>query len=415
MQAIIIEDTPPGQALLERVVRSLWPSAQIKPFTDVRSTLAQWSGAASSADLATLDMSAVTLVIVASGLSGSQAPLLLQSLRKNPTHIPIIVIDDQPERTSVLLARRFRVESYLIKPIQPLALRERLREVFADSATPPQADPPDLTADPESPDEFVRNALNNNDLALPLATEQVEAAPDLPALPPSQRAQMLAQWAREPALVLRLLGIVNQGYYLNSTGVIETFVAATERVGLPGLICLIQEIGMYPGNDLEHPALLALQEKYLHDCQGLYQSLVELRRYSEFDLQTCKTASVLFRVGEMAVLQLLQRWVNMGGILSEAVCNEIVPRFSADAGARIKAVWQLPMPIRMRVGATYMLPQSALKIDSIAMRAAGLLFQGEHTAELDKLLGRLHISDDQSHNLKTQATGLEPTETNGAN
>lgn len=384
MQAIIIEDNPAAQALLAQVTRVLWPDIRLTIQGNIRAAIAEW------------DYQPLDLLLISCSISDAQLPVLIQTVRKHSANTRIVLLDDHADRNSVLLARRSRIDSYLIKPIQPSLLLDRLRDVFSISGMPER----DCSLFSETLDGYVRAILQKNEVALPIAEHWIDMATKLRSFPNDERNQHLSQLAQEPALVFRLLGLVNSGFYVTDGSVIENFTAAVDRIGIDSVASVLQEIGLYPGSHLSDPALQDLNSRYRQDWLDLRQMVIELRRYTEFDVLNCKAASLFYRCGELVVLQILQRWIECGGDLSVQPVADVVKRFSADAGNRIKTVWQLPMAIRMRIGASYQLPQTALKRDSIAMRAAGLLQQGGSATELDKLLDALGIGPDQSRVLK---------------
>lgn len=384
MQIMVIEDDPSTQAILVRLVQHIWPQSTVSTFQDAPSALAQWQQ--SGADLILVDL----------GLSGVNGMAVLETVRKAPKWVPCVVISGRADREAVITARRLRVDAYIVKPIRPRELIERLKEILHDTAANEDAPAPAAS----SILELVKGTLKTDHVSIPIDPVVVEALDTFTQKSAAERTELLNRLALEPALVTRLLGLSNVSPYAVDNTVLNTFARCAERVGKDVLINLANEISLYPGNALSHPELVKRNQALRHDCLELRRIVTELRRYVEFDVHACATACLLYRIGELSVLQLLQRWADAGNELTAEDCEQALRGCSAEASNKIKALWQLPIPVRMLVGATYGLPQGALKMDIIAMRAASLLLNRQHSAELHKLLASLSIDQQYWDTLK---------------
>ena len=412
MQIMVIEDDPSTQAILVRLVQHIWPQSTVSTFQDAPSALARWQQV--GADLILVDL----------GLSGVNGMAVLEAVRKSPKWVPCVVISGRADREAVITARRLRVDAYIVKPIRPRELIERLKEILHDKP-PTEGEPPAAAAEVSSILEFVKATLKTDQVSMPIDPAVVEALDGFAQRSAAERTELLNRLSLEPALVTRLLGLSNVSPYAVDGTVLNTFARCAERVGKDVLINLANEISLYPGNVLSHPELAKRNQALRQDCLEMRRIITELRRYAEFDLHPCATACLLYRIGEQSILQLMQRWADAGNELTAEDCEQAMRGCSAEASNRIKGLWQLPIPVRMLVGATYALPQGALKMDIIAMRVASLLLNQQHSAELHKLLASLSIDQQYWDTLKAlrqpedaaepvAAEGVPPPDTTAA-
>ncbi|WP_319823017.1 MULTISPECIES: hypothetical protein [unclassified Marinobacter] len=74
-------------------------------------------------------------------------------------------------------------------------------------------------------------------------------------------------------------------------------------------------------------------------------------------------AGVLSRLGELAVLKVLNQFSTEGGSLSTSEVQQCIGKWSQDYGNRLKVHWKLPLSLRDMIGAVHFLPKdSAEKI-----------------------------------------------------
>ncbi|GHV69316.1 hypothetical protein AGMMS49928_11160 [Spirochaetia bacterium] len=87
------------------------------------------SGALAKSILSTAVVDLILLDIEMPGQSGLE---YIAWLKKNPvtSHIPVIFVSSHAETEVVKQALQFKVEGYIIKPINPKLLRQRVSEVL---------------------------------------------------------------------------------------------------------------------------------------------------------------------------------------------------------------------------------------------------------------------------------------------
>ncbi len=98
-------------------------------------------------------------------------------------------------------------------------------------------------------------------------------------------------------------------------------------------------------------------------------------RYAREDAERCYTAGLLHRLGELAVLQGVQRWCEEGGAIDEAALERALLSYSLEFSAELQRHWRLPLELRELVAAVHslhgVLPKPSL-ILHLAAQAANL-------------------------------------------
>jgi CheY-like chemotaxis protein/HD-like signal output (HDOD) protein len=380
MRILILEDEPSMAALLEQVVKHLWPRAVVCLESDALSALAQWRSA--GADLALLDWELP-------GMSGIE---VLKHIKKSSSKTVCVMVSGHADRASILAASVHHVDAFIVKPFDIDEVMTRLSQIMAASS---QTSPPEAGSDASdefaSIDDFLAFNLTQGTLGLPIDPELVKAIKGIRHLHIEDMRRVLQRCQRDPALVFRLLSRANSHGYLRGAEPLETFDGALRRIGLDGLINLAVEMSLLPGSALKQDWLRAKSLELQSDCLALANIVTQLSADLEFDVEASRTACLLYRVGELSLLQVMQTWIDLGHALDESLCATILTRDGARAGNRIKIRWDLPNQIRARIGAAYLLPEGTVRKEPVLMRIAGLVHAGDPHRELPRLLARLGL------------------------
>ena len=375
---MVVEDDASTGALLVQLVKRLWPRASVVLEPDAPSALEQWQTV--GADLVLLDW----------GLPGMNGIEVLRQIRRSQTKTVCVMISGHADRDVILAARTYQVDAFIVKPFSAKQLMARLSEIMA---LPKDASQSEISFD--SIEEFIRFQLTRGTLGLPIDSDLVGAIEGMRALEAGERARLLRQCQFHPALVFRLLSLANRGQYLQGMESVETFDGALQQVGLAGFINLAVEMSLHPGSHLQRDFLKIRRLAFQRDGLSLADIITKLSADLAFDVKAARTACMLYRVGELSLLQLMQAWIDMGHELDESVCETVLKTFSTQAGNQIKTQWNIPNTIRGRIGAAYLLPTGTVRIDAIVMRIAGLLLAGDHHQELPRLLARVGLTESQ--------------------
>jgi CheY-like chemotaxis protein len=380
MRVLILEDEPSMAALLEQLVKHLWPRAVVDLESDALSALARWQR--SGADLALLDWELP-------GMSGIE---VLKQIKKSGSRTLCVMVSGHADRASILAAGAQHVDAFIVKPFDIDEVKARLLQVMAASPPEPEPDAPAVMATFASLDAFVAFNLTHGLPGLPIEPEFVQAIKGMRQLDIESLKPLLQRVQRDPALVLRVLSLANGHGYAHGPEPLETFEGALRRIGLNGLINLAVELSLLPGSALKHDWLRTQYQAFQRDSLALAEIVTPLSANVEFDdVEAARTACLLYRVGELALLSLMQSWIDLGQTLDETQGARILTRDGARAGAQIKSQWTLPGSVRARVDAAHLLPEGTVRKEQVLMRIAGLIHAGDPDQELPRLLARLGL------------------------
>lgn len=380
---MVVEDDASTGALLVQLVKRLWPRASVVLVSDALSALDHWKSA--GADLVLLDWSLP-------GMSGID---VLKQIRRAATKTVCVMISGHADREVILAARTHQVDAFIVKPFAAKQVMARLSEIMALPSADSQ-----LQAPVDSIEDFIGYQMTQGILGLPIDPELAGAIEGIRELEAGARAKLLRQCQFHPALVFRVLTLVNSGQYIQGQDSVETFEGAIHQVGLAGFINLAVEMSLHPGSDLQADFLKTRRVQFHRDGLALADIVTKLSANVAFDLPACRSACMLYRVGELSLLQLMQSWIDLGNVIDDSVCASLLKAHSSEAGNRIKTQWNLPNTIRGRIGSAYLLPTGTVKIDSVVMRIAGLLLLGDPHRELPRLLARVGLTESQGESCR---------------
>ncbi|MBK1717747.1 response regulator [Thiocystis violacea] len=371
---MIVEDDPPTGALLMRMVKRTWSDVSVILEADPRSALEHWRTV--GADLILLDW----------GLPRMSGLDLLKQIRRSDKKAVCVMITAYSDRDKVLAARACQVDAYITKPFDAKQVMASLSRIMTSHHEPSGSEVAE-----DSIDDFIKRQVTEGALGLPIDPDLVESIARIREMEADERINIMRRCQADSALLFRLLSLANSHHYMGGTDLVETFDAALRQIGVDGFINLAMELSLFAGSHLKQDFLKA---KYL-DCQRDAMSLIgvvsKLRQHLEFDVAACRSACLLYRVGELSLLQLMQAWIDDGHVLDEATCASVLSKNAARAGDQLQAQWTLPQPIRERIGAVELLPSGNVKREPIVMRIAGLLHAGDPHQELPRLMARFGL------------------------
>ncbi|NEX21863.1 response regulator [Thiorhodococcus mannitoliphagus] len=379
MRVLILEDEPSMAALLEQLVKHLWPQAEVFLEISAVSALEQWR--ARGADLALLDWELP-------GMSGIE---VLKQIKRSESKTVCVMVSAHADRHSILAAGVHHVDAFIVKPFDIDEVKTRLSQIMATPSQVPRTDSEDLTKKFLSIDEFLAFTLTRGTLGVPIDPEFVNAIKGIHHLNAEDMRCLLQRCQCDPAIVLRVLSLANSHGYIRGADPLETFGGALRCIGLDGLINLSAEMSLLPGSALKQDLLRAKYLELQSDCNALADIVTQLSAKVEFDVEAARTACRLSRIGELSLLPVMQAWLDLGQSLDETRCAAILARHAARAADRINSQWALPNTTHDRIGAVSLLPAGTVRKEQLVMRIAGLLQGGDPNQELPRLLARLGL------------------------
>jgi HD-like signal output (HDOD) protein len=165
-------------------------------------------------------------------------------------------------------------------------------------------------------------------------------------------------------------------------------------MGVPMALSQALALSLDVGASFQNSMLRELAENYRDRASAVGREAQKIaialgKRSLEF-----QTAGLLSRMGELAVLSILEQYSREGGMLAQNEIERALSEWAQQYGNRLKIQWRLPMAMRQMIGAVHFLPRAGVRQDLLIMRLAGLLsdeVKGE--TEVSRLLRMLGLED----------------------
>jgi CheY-like chemotaxis protein len=369
---LIVEDDTSTRLLLESLIRRLWPNSRIEAFGEVQSALDSWRQ--QGADLALVDID----------LPGVGGLALLEQIAREPARGTIsVIVSHHHDRAIVMQALRYRARDYIVKPFTARDLMQRIGNLLQVTAT--QRAPGSEAPTMETLERLLRDAIGYRRLSLPIDPALVERMEEWNLAGTLSTSRILEHWNLEPALVARLLGAANSGPYNPDGRAVVQFAQALDLLD-PGTICnLAIALALQPGSALVAAPVRVLAEEARACQRALYQQVRALGAPVRAEIGLFATACALYRLGELAILQLIQTWIDQGGEITSAEAVELVERHGPEADDAIKTQWLIPQQLRDLSRAPDERPRGTPNQAQLLMRIAGLEFHAEHGEQGEEL------------------------------
>jgi len=313
---------------------------------------------------------------------------LVRFVRRDNTRVPIVMMCERSDRQSVLSAAASGVNWYISKPFNVSLVHERLKGLIPhNSSGQAVARVEQLLAGSIT---SVGQLPTNLD---PVSVLELMDRQD--SLSPAQLAEI---WREEISLIARLLDVANSTSFRRSGEPVKHLKDAIAGLGVPMALNQALAMAIDVSNQMQDPTLKALARQYLGkaiDVAKAAQLLsIRLNRHSPL----YQTAGLLSRVGEMAVLKVLNQYHDQGGRLEEGKADRLIQAWAQEYGNKVKIQWKLPLELRDLIGAVHFLRTGSIKADLTVMRAAALISENRQTTpECRALLRRIGLSEESLH------------------
>jgi len=352
MRVMILEDDVWIADLLKQIVLSLRPGAQVACHGSLAEALSDWQSLA--ADLLICDWN----------LPDGPGTRLLERVRRDDRSIPLVMITGRADRDSVLEIRPLHISAFITKPFQvPKVLEclDRLLPTFSEITTVE-------TPSAGSFSEFL-DAQANNALDLPLQEGMQERLKALSQEQPSLQ-QLKQQWQDDPALTAHMLAAANSSQYNKTAIPCLSLGEALQALGPVTSLNIGIGLSLHAASQLDDPELRLQAQALMQQIGQLHQRVAELAVACHLDPGPLHSAALLYRMGELCLLQQAQLWKSAGHSLSLEQLSMAMAKTSGELAIRLKLHWRLPTPLRELIGACYVLPTLNLRREVIVMHLA---------------------------------------------
>ena len=374
MKALILEDDDLIAELLETVVAGLFSSVSV--------VLAGTLGDA----LTQVKSNRFDLYIVDRNLPDGSGLDLVKRIRELDREVPIVMVSGRSDRESVLQAAHYEIDGYVAKPFDVATLHERLGKLLKVDET---AGVPDLAT-------LLRDSLEEV-IQLPSDVDPVDILDLVSRQGDLSAAQLAGRWREETSLTARLLDVANSSSFRRFGKPVETLKDAIGSLGVPLALNQALALSLDVSNKLRHESLHGLARKHHETALQVAKEAQRLAIRLKKQPVLLQKAGLLSRLGELAVLKVLNQYAAAGGEIGTAEAEGVLNDWAQAYGNRLKVQWRLPLGVRELIGAVHFLPHDCTREEQLIMRAASMLAAGEQNAdECRRLLRRLGIDTEDS-------------------
>ncbi len=372
MDALIVDDDDLMADLLETVVAGLHPAVKVFKAAGFHEALTLWQKRKPD------------LLIVDWNLPDGSGLDFLRQVRASDKGVAIVMITGRTDRESILKAAHYRINGYISKPFQVDVLHQRLLEIIGKELPEESAPAASLEVLLSESVKTVIHLPVNADVASML--ELVGRSEDISA------AQLSERWQRDPSLCSRLLDVANRSSYRRTGKPVVTLRDAIASIGVPMALNQGLALALDVSAALSSEVLVsfALQAQRQAEAAALEAQRVALslgNRSPQFF-----TAGLLSRIGELAVLKVMDQFQRQGGDLSDEQVSLALRDWAQPYGNKLKIQWFIPVELRNLIGAVHYLPRENVTQERLIMRAGALIAEdAAPESELGKILRQLGL------------------------
>lgn len=362
MRTLIVEDDRLMAELLETLISGLHPDMQVFQAATLGQAMELWQRRGPE------------LLIIDWNLPDGEGLQLVRTVRARDDRVPIVMVSGRADRNSILRAARYRIDAYISKPFSVEALHSRLQAlVSAITDRAGQNDSAGVEAT-DSLDTLLAEQLRRP-LRIPGGTDAAAVVALTEQADKLSVADLTRRWRNEVFLCARLLELANSVSFRRTGKPVEDVGSAIALLGVSMSLNCALALALDVSARLRNPLLQELAQALGKPRPSLFYS-----------------AGLLSRLGELAVLTVMEQYVQQGHSLTAEEAEQCLCDWAGVFGNRIRMQWRLSLDLRRMIGAVHRLPPNNPGQDTRIMRAAGLLAgDGEDTDECRRLLRQLGL------------------------
>ncbi len=371
MNAVIVEDDELMADLLATVVSGLHPALRVFRASTVRDALELWR------------TKAPRLFVVDWSLSDGSGLELLREIRTADQEVPVVMVTGRADRGSILKAAHYGISGYISKPFRVDMLHDRLYSML-ETSLPEQPDVKTLS-------ELLSEGLESG-IQIPTrmdvsgVLDLMERTDDLAV------AQLAERWRNEAALCARLLEVANRSSFRRTGKPVTTVREAISVMGVPMALSHALALALDSGSAFNSRSLARSARYYLELAETVGNEAQRIALALGKKSLEFQTAGLLSRMGELAVLNVMEKFVQQGGNLTESDIENGLRDWASRYGNTLKVQWRLPLTTRQMIGAVHYLSREGVQQNLLVMRAAGLIAEGRsEDPECFRLLRQLGL------------------------
>lgn len=374
MKILILEDDRLLADLLETIAASLYPAARIVVAGTVGVATEEWLK--HGADLVVLDWNLPD----GSGLD------VVKMVRRDGGDTLLLMVSGRSDRDSVVAAAHYGINGYITKPFSVELVRQRLAALINPEQVAHEVD--------SNLDRLLEDSVNSV-IQLPTAIDTATVLELLARKQALSPLDLLELWSREVALVSRILDVANSASFQKSGEPVSNVRSAIGVIGVDMALQHALAMSLDVSAHLPDKRLSMMAKRYLETVEKVAGEVRQLAGDLRLDRSEFHSAALLSRVGELAVLKVMQQFADGGGTLTDEQIESGLKKWAQAYGNRLKVQWRLPIQLRNLVGAVHVITRDTTSEAALVMRTAALWAQGEHgSLECQRLVRRLGLDPD---------------------
>lgn len=372
MNILIVEDDPLMRELLLTIVGSIRNGLSLHEAEHADSAWSIWRS------------QPIDLVLCDWNLQGIDSGLdLARRIRQQNSNVPIVMVTGRGDRQSVIASHRAGLNGYIVKPFTPEDVMERLTPFFKPAAG---TDSPDVSNEPTDWVAWLESQSNHLDhLTLLPDAQKVLTLQWRQELPTAKSLARL--WQDDVIITSRLLSVANSSEMRRYGRTVPTLLDAIATMGVSMAIAQVTALLLNQSSTNRTPTVQNRMRRYSTESQRVAEAAAKLANRLKLDPVSYYTAGLLSRLGEFAVLDVIEQHPDPTSLPDDALLDRLLTQFSSRYGNAVKISWQLPLPMREFIGAVHHLPSDAVRRDLLLMHLAGT--QNQPQPDAGKIL-RLH-------------------------
>ena len=310
---------------------------------------------------------------------------VIRAAREKSSKTAIVMISGRADRDSVLKAARYGINGYISKPFSVEMVHERLTALV---------DPAEFDRESQPGLEHLLQTSVESVIQLPSAIDTARVLELMARKQDISPSQLAERWHGEVALTTRLLDVANSASFQKTGEPVRSLRDGIATMGVDMALRHAMAMSLDICGQLRDTRLVEKATVFLETAEKVAQEAVRIALRIGIDQSDVHTAALLSRVGELAVLKVMQQCLDRKGQVSDEQIESGLTAWAQSYGNRLKVQWHLPLQLRELIGAVHFLPRDATSDSKLVMRASGLIADGQHQGEeCLRLLRRLGVDN----------------------
>ncbi|MBW0147814.1 response regulator [Marinobacter arenosus] len=382
MDALVVEDDDLMADLLETVVAGLHPAMTVSKASGFQEAMSVWQS------------NKPGLLIVDWNLPDGSGLEIIRQVRSRDTEVAIVMITGRADRESILKAAHYRINGYISKPFNVEMLHERLMAMIGQAL-------PEAAPESDSLEDMLTAGLDTV-IQLPARTDAASVLELMARADGLSSGQLAERWRNDASLTARLLDVANRSSFRRTGAPQANLRDAISLMGVPMALNQALALALDVSAAFSTDALTAMAVSYQKQAEAVVGEAQRMAQALGKNSAPFQTAGLLSRIGELAVLKVMDRFLKQGGELTDQTMVQAIKDWAQPYGNRLKVQWRLPLELRQRIGAVHHVPRENVTQDRLIMRAAALVTsESARDEERSRLLRQLGLEE-------WQATGNAP-------